>query len=280
MQRKEINVHGACVSYLEWGKPKAGKATLVYLHGLIATAATVAELASALAGELHVLALDLPGAGYSERRHDLAARLPDLASLVRGFVDALGLQDVVLAGHSHGGAVSLRLAVESPERWRGLVLLSPAHPFSPHADGLIHFYLSAPGRAFAALLPWLPRRLHLVGFRQMAGPGSWSDPRQLVPYTANLRMRGTVAHLLRILAHWQADMAALATDLQAWALPTPTLLLWGDHDRAVPHATAAALQRHLLRSQLTVLPGVGHRPAEEAPGRCAELIRAWLDAQD
>ena len=279
MRRREISVDGVRLSYLEWGTPKAGEASLMYLHGLIATAATAAELASALAHERHVLALDLPGAGQSERRRDLAASLPELAGLGRGFADARGREHGVLAGHSHGGAVSLRTAADAPERWRGLVLLAPAHPFSPHADGLIRFFLSAPGRVFAALLPWLPRRVHLVGFRQMAGPGSWSDPRQLVPYTDNLRTRGTVPHLLRILARWNDDMASLAADLQARPLPMPTLLLWGDHDRAVPHTTAPALQQYLPESQLTVLPGVGHRPAEEASERCAELIGAWLKAQ-
>jgi pimeloyl-ACP methyl ester carboxylesterase len=278
-KRRTVRVEGADVSLLEWGEPRPGKWSFVYLHGLIATAETASGLADALDPQAHVLAVDLPGAGYTSRGPEIAADLRGMAKLIRGLLDLLRLERVVLLGHSHGGAVGLQLATGDPGPVESMVLLSPAHPFSTHADRLIRFYLSAPGRGFAYVLPWLPRRVHLLGFRQMAGPGSWSDPRQVVPYTANLRTPGTVRHLLRVLAAWQADMARLGEALRACPVKIPTLLLWGDQDRAVPHTTAPALQAHLRNAACVVLPGVGHRPAEEAATTCSRLIQDWLAGQ-
>jgi pimeloyl-ACP methyl ester carboxylesterase len=56
----------------------------------------------------------------------------------------------------------------------------------------------------------------------------------------------------------------------------PTLLIWGDRDRAVGLNSARELQRTLLQSSLLVLPGVGHIPFEEMPEICNQAMRDWL----
>jgi 4,5:9,10-diseco-3-hydroxy-5,9,17-trioxoandrosta-1(10),2-diene-4-oate hydrolase len=56
----------------------------------------------------------------------------------------------------------------------------------------------------------------------------------------------------------------------------PTLLIWGDLDRAVGLKSARELQRTLPQSRLMVLPGVGHIPFEEMPDVCNQAMRDWL----
>ena len=56
----------------------------------------------------------------------------------------------------------------------------------------------------------------------------------------------------------------------------PTLLIWGDRDRAVGLDSARELQRTLRRSRLVVLPGVGHIPFEEVPEACNDAMYDWL----
>ena len=109
----------------------------------------------------------------------------------------------------------------------------------------------------------------------MAGPQSWDTPERLKPYRENLRTAGTIRHLLKLLRTWQQDMADLRRALRR-PLGTPSLILWGDCDRAVPLYSAAELRSHLLYSELQVLAGVGHRPAEEAPQKVAAFIAQWL----
>jgi magnesium chelatase accessory protein len=264
------------VSCLEQGQPQPDQPSLVLIHGLMGTAATFGPLLEALPSERHAVAIDLPGAGSSERNAGLSATLSSASRCVGEILRAMDLDRPVLVGHSHGGAVGLHLAASEPGLVRSLVLLAPAHPYFRHADQIIRFYLSPLGRAFAHTIPWYPQWLQMFGLRRMAGPQSWDTPERLLPYRENLRTRGTIGHLLRLLGTWQADMRELRHLLEA-PFRTPTLLIWGDHDRAVPVTTATSLQRRLRRSELQVLAGVGHRPAEERAAVCAELIEDWCE---
>ena len=59
----------------------------------------------------------------------------------------------------------------------------------------------------------------------------------------------------------------------------PSLILWGDCDRAVPIHSAPELRKRLLHSELITIPGVGHRPAEETPQLVAQCLRTWIEQE-
>jgi pimeloyl-ACP methyl ester carboxylesterase len=273
--RRNLNLNGLCLSYLEQGTKAYDQPSILLLHGLMGCAETFVPLMAQLAGH-HVIALDLPGAGLSERRTDLDPRLATTSQLVAHFIQTLGLHKPVVLGHSHGGTVALSLAAQHRGLLHSLVLLAPAHPWFEEANPVVRFYLSLPGRLFAYSMPWYPQWLQMMGLRRMAGPQSWDTPERLKPYRDNLRMKGTMSHLLKLLRTWHQDMSGLRRLLRK-PLATPTLILWGDCDRAVPAHSAPALRGHLLHSELHVLPGVGHRPAEERPSAVAALFADWLD---
>ena len=274
LTRRAVTLPQGTLSYLEKGKRRSGEPTFVLLHGLMGTAAVFSPLMEALLPERHGIALDLPGAGHSDRDPQMGAHLGSLAHCVEQALDALGLEKVVLVGHSHGGAVALCLAASEPARVAALGLFAPAHPYFRQADSLIQFYRSPVGKAFAHTLPWLPRWVHMAGLRRMAGPQAVETPERLAPYRENLRTRGTVPFLLRLLRSWHSDMRELEHRLEA-PLHLPVLLLWGDGDRVIPVSSAAGLRKHLTGAEFHVLPGVGHRPAEERPEACAALLEHW-----
>lgn len=274
LSRRTVQLPQGRVSYLEQGSSQPGAPSMVLLHGLMGTAATFLPFLEVLPATQHVIAVDLPGAGGSERNRQVSPSLHSISRCVGQILDELHVRQPLLIGHSHGGTVALHLAASQPGRVCGLVLLAPAHPFFRHADQLISFYLSPAGRVFAHTMPWYPRWVQMAGLRRMAGPQSLDTPDRLVPYRENLRIRGTVPFLLRLLRTWHTDMRELRALLEA-PFRVPTLLIWGDHDRAVPVGTAADLRKRLRCSELHVLPGVGHRPAEESPKDCARLIEDW-----
>ena len=278
MKRQHIQLDGLRLSYLEQGVAAKDQPSLVLLHGLMGCADTFVPLMQELDPGQHVIALDLPGAGQSERRPDIDPRLATTAEQVSGILDALELHRPIVLGHSHGGAVAMSLAAHHRQSVGSLVLISPAHPYFREADPLVRFYLSKPGQLFAHCMPWLPEWLQMIGLRRMAGPQSWDTPERLKPYRDNLRTPGTILHLLRLLQTWHNDMAGLRRALRHH-LDTPTLVLWGDSDRAVPLHSAPELRRHLQHSELITLPGIGHRPAEEAPSLVANFIHTWLETE-
>jgi pimeloyl-ACP methyl ester carboxylesterase len=152
-----------------------------------------------------------------------------------------------------------------------MILLAPAHPFFDEGDPLIRFYLTLPGRLFAYTVPWYPEWMQMLGLRRMAGPRSWDTPERLKPYRENLQTPGTISHLLELLRTWHDDMGNLRRALRRTVLH-PTLILWGDADRAVPVHSAVQLRENFALSELRVLPGCGHRPAEE----CAPQVAAYV----
>jgi pimeloyl-ACP methyl ester carboxylesterase len=101
---------------------------VVCLHGSGGNGAVFAELLRALAAEHSPLALDLPGHGRSGGLDGLAS-IEQMAAFVAAFLDKWGIARAVWLGHSMGGAVALRAALERPERVRALVLCASGARF-------------------------------------------------------------------------------------------------------------------------------------------------------
>jgi len=122
------------MAYLEWRAPTSSAIPLVLLHGLNTHPWAWARVASQLRSSRRVIAPALRGHGNSstpERGYGLEETTADLA----GFLDALGLDRVHLAGHSWGGKVAFHLAARHGARIASLVLADPVLP------GGLNFFL-------------------------------------------------------------------------------------------------------------------------------------------
>ena len=275
--REEYSIAGWRVSVLVRRAPGgSGRPPVLLIHGLIASAESFRKLVDHLPADRDYFALDMPGAGYSERPTIGDVSFHGMAAAVGEAVRVLGLERPILLGHSHGGAIALRLAASGTVPLSGLVLVSSAHPFSRYEDRLVRFYLTAIGRQFALLLPRLPARILLFGFRRMPGERGAITAEDYAPYLQTLRVPGTIPHILRMLESWAADMHQLGRDLQAKPLAVPAFVLWGERDIVVPVSTTAELMQVLPHGGLTVLERIGHLPIEEDPPACAEAIETWL----
>ncbi len=113
------------LAYLESGPPSA--APVVLLHALGEDSGDWSEVARALSGSRHVYAVDLRGHGRSDWPGTYS--LPLLRDDIVRFLDALGLREVTLIGHSLGGAVAYLLAMRYPGRVLRMILEDPAPPW-------------------------------------------------------------------------------------------------------------------------------------------------------
>ena len=276
--QRQVVVAGVRLNYLE--REGSDAAPILLLHGLLATAETLAELIAGLPGDRRIVAIDLLSAEPLDRAKKLDVHQANLAGLVRGFVESVGLVRPIVIGHSHGGALALRLAATERDMLRGLVLMAPAHPFGGYRSHVVDFYLRQPGRMLALSIPLAPSWMILRAYNEAAGPKSRIRMRHLQPYLRVLRNRDTLRRVLQMLATWDVDMTELQEALAEQAIAVPTLLIWGEADPVVPMASAAKLEEHLEDCELVTLPGMGHLLAEEAPEECARLIREWLGRVD
>jgi len=280
-RRSELTVRGLRVSLLERESPLlADTAPIVMLHGLVSESTCYKRLLHRLPLDRRVIAIDLPGSGYSERprpgHEPSCVTFAEMSELVLGVIKALGLDRPILIGHSHGGAISLTLATRHPEQLRGLVLLCPAHPYSGVERKIVRFYLSAVGHAFAHMLPRLPDWLMLFVFRHMPGSRRTLEMTDIAPYLHTLRTPGTVDHILQMVARWNEDMHQLGTRLDLSPIELPTLMVWGERDVVVPAWSARRLAARLSDGELVSLHGVGHLPNDESPNKAAAVIHDWL----
>jgi len=267
----DVLVDGRRIHYLRAGNGPP----LILLHGLVGSLHNWRLNIESLSASATVYAPDLLNMGESDRVPGLDAGLEATADRVTAFMDALGIAEADIAGHSHGGAVSLTLAARHPSRVIRLILFAPANPFCDLGRQLIRFYESRTGNLFAQLIPALPRWTKAVALGRMYGDPSRVAAGTLEGYTAGLEVRGTIDHVLQIIRRWSADMARLRSALPSIA-GKPALLIWGDQDRAVGLDSARQLQRILLHSSLIILPGVGHIPFEEAPQACNHAMLEFL----
>jgi 4,5:9,10-diseco-3-hydroxy-5,9,17-trioxoandrosta-1(10),2-diene-4-oate hydrolase len=264
-------VEGAKIHYERAGSGRP----LLLLHGLVGSARNWRQNISFLSRHATVYAVDLFNMGESDRVRGLDAGLEATADRLATCMDALGLGEADIAAHSHGGSIAMMLAARHPDRVRRLILFAPANPFCDLGHQLIRFYQTRFGVWFARQIPSLPRMLKATALSRMYGDPKRVSADALDGYTAGLRIPGTMDHVLQIIQRWFDDMGLLRTALTRLAAK-PTLLIWGDRDRAVGLNSARELQRTLPQSSLLVLPGVGHIAFEEMPEICNQAMRDWL----
>ena len=126
---------------------------LLLLHGLVGSAKNWRRNISFLAQSSTVYAIDLFNMGESDRIPGLNAGLEATADRLAASMDALGLDEADIAGHSHGGAIAMMFAARHPERVRSLILFAPANPFCDLGHQLIRFYQTRFGDWFARRIP-------------------------------------------------------------------------------------------------------------------------------
>jgi pimeloyl-ACP methyl ester carboxylesterase len=245
--------------------------TVVLVHGLGKMAARDwSTLVPALAERYQVLAIDLPGFGYSDKGNhhyspDNFARVLDAA------VRRHAPRPFALIGHSMGGAVALAYVAAYPQRVNRLVLVDAAGVL--HRSVYAEFLARAGAqRAIGMDSPWFESVVRAIQFRMENFPVR-SD---LVLENADVRQR-----LLRGDPNAISAFALVEHDFSQSlrAIRAPTLVIWGADDAIAPLRTGQALASAIPRARLVVLEGAGHAPMLQMPSRFNPIVLDELDGR-
>ena len=255
---------------MRWHFQRMGRGpTLFLLHGAGAATHSWRALAPLLAREYDVVAIDLPGHGFTDPMRMGPPSLPGMARAIGVFLRTLEVEPAIVVGHSAGAAILARMALDRLIAPEALISLNGAflpfeglagHLFPPIAK-LLFLNPLAP-RLFA----WSADRA-TVG-RLLRGTGSTIDAQGLDLYT---RLFGNAAHVeavLAMMANWNLDQ--LGRDIGR--LDMPVALIAAAGDKAVPPETAQAILPRLRKGGIERLRGVGHLAPEEQPARIADLV--------
>lgn len=258
---------------IEAGPPDAPPVLMIY--GMAGQAANFWRLFPDLSRDFRLIAIDRPGAGHSGPPPPGGARLAPQAASIGRLVDTLGLKDALVLGHSLGGVLSLRLALDRPDLVRGLLLVGAYSQHEPGRGGALGRWaasnpagrmavsLLGPSLAMPLMGPWL--------MRQLFAPER-ADWALMTRGDALLGAQpGAIRAVGRDFAIVAQDMPQLQADLPG--LAPPVIALHGDGDRIVPVQQSQVLARMVPHTRLYVVPGGGHMLPITQPGLTCGLLR-------
>jgi pimeloyl-ACP methyl ester carboxylesterase len=267
LERKEIILPGKLhYVYLEGGKGEP----LILLHGFGADKDNFTRVARFLTPHYRVIIPDHLGFGESGHPQDADYRAGAQAARIRTLAQALGITKLHLGGSSMGGHISMMYAALFPDEVKSLWLLDPGGIWSAPSSELREII------AKTGENPLMARNedefAKIFAFVMSDPP---FIPRPMLNVMARERIRNYELEK-RILKEITADSA----EKYVTGLKTPTLIVFGDKDRAINPATAEVLHKLMPRSEVIIMPGVGHLPMLEQPRKSAEdylKFRAVLD---
>jgi pimeloyl-ACP methyl ester carboxylesterase len=203
-----------------------------------------------------VLTPDLPGHGRSTGSG--RSRVSDYAEFLAAFVERLALENVVLMGHSLGGAIVQRLALRAPDWLAAIVLVGTGAR------------LKVDPAILAGLLSDYDAALELIcqlAFGPQAAPALVRTHRQGLRQTPPAVTHGDYS------ACNQFDIMDRIGDIRV-----PTLVVTGDADKLTPPKYGAFLRDRIPGAQMAVIAGAGHMLALENPEALIGHLGAFLTA--
>lgn len=266
--------------------PSAGPTTdatpVAFVHGYGSRLESWRLVQPAIAAGRRTVSYDQRGFGRSERpptTEETGYGALEHARDLWALLDAQGITDVVLVGHSYGCAVVLRAALLAPERVKGIVLVSP-------------FVLESQKNSFLrwAEVPGVGEWLYTTSYRDFSGekmhlvfaePERFATLEALDEIAANHALPGTSYAALATVRGMQfADSAPAYATLSS----KPLRVVWGEKDRVTPirlsrEVLAALGAQALPQGVLVRVPDVGHMPPWEQPAAVVDALDAVLAAQ-
>ncbi len=235
---------------------------LVFVHGYLGGSPQWANQAQVFSPHFDVITPDLPGFGLNNEMES-PDTIRGLATCVLDELDRLGINDFHLLGHSMGGMIVQEMVALAPERVDRLVL-----------------YGTGP-------LGLMPGRFETIeeSRRRLTEEGVEASGQRIA---ATWFLHGESAkqyHVcadLAVKASLQAALAGLSA-MEAWSgiaslsgITAPTLVLWGDGDRAYQWSQPEQLWRGIAGAQLAVVPGCSHAVHLEKPHLFNALLANFL----
>ena len=267
---------------LTWEEHSQGEHTFILLHGYSASRRSWSWLLPHLTPLGRCVTLDLPGHFPAQSPSDYTTLTQDLlldleTNAVRQICPT---GSITLIGHSTGGLAALGVAARLPDQVKRVISIDGVI-WGPLTGllGFAHFLLRH--RLYPAfwalwrytqIAPWA--MVHGVSFyvrRPIAhwrNPLAWEMCRESHPWYRQQRLM-SLAALLRMLE--VCDIRPLIK-----GLPTPTLVLTGDHDPIVPRQQAQWVAHNLPHANLHLFGNTGHCPQIEEVDDCVQIMLNWL----
>lgn len=262
---ERVEVDGQLIAYQRVpAQQKTSAAPILLIHGFGGDSESWLMNLDVLTARREAILMDLPSHGRSSP-HVRVGSVEALANTVVGLLDAIGVQQLHLLGHSLGGAIALHIALEQPNRIASLTTLASCGYGDYINMEFIEGFIAA------------NRRKEMKANHQLLFTSPEFVTRQMVEDALkHKRIDGVVKSLQTIAtaAFHEGKQTANYRD-RLHELSMPTLAIWGAQDQIVSPNDAQDLPGSL---EVHVLDTVGHIPHVEAAPEVNKLVTQHLDA--
>lgn len=238
---------------------------LVLIHGLFGSYENLGMIARQLSDEFKIINLDLRNHGKSP--HAPSMSYQEMAQDVVETLQALGLREFALLGHSMGGKVAMQIALTYPERVTELILadISPV-PTPPRHQSILNALASIPVDELTdrrQAEPFLHEAVPELAVRQFL-------LKNLIKDENKLRWR---FNLNALIANYQAILAA--PDAQG-SFISPVLFIKGGNSDYILAEHQPIILGKFPNAKAKIIQGTGHWLHAEKPAAFAKIVRDFL----
>jgi len=281
-QHRSVKVNGLDIFYREAGPKNAP--VILLLHGFPTSSQMFRNLIPALADRYHVIAPDYPGFGNSSMpavdKFDYS--FDNLAGVIEGFTEKLGLKKYSLYVMDYGAPVGFRLAVRHPERVQALIVQNG----NAYDEGLGAFWdpfraywadrnaeTAKPLAGFLNLETTKWQYTHGVRNPEVLNPDTWTVDQYGLDRPGNQEIQLQLFY----------DYGSNPERYPAWQAylrdhQPPTLVVWGKNDYIFPAEGAHPYKKDLRNLEFHLLD-TGHFALEEDGQVIAEYILQFFDTK-
>jgi pimeloyl-ACP methyl ester carboxylesterase len=273
VEMKQVSVDGINISYTEQGEGNP----IVLVHGIPTSSFLWRDMIEDLSAHGRVIALDLPGFGFSDPPNNEDYSLSNYARILESFLEALSIERATLICHDYGGPITLTYALKHPEKYDRLIILDtflhtdiPPFPLSMKIARIRPF-----GEIFMRFWGQDIARSGLeMGVMDKSRISDEIVQRYYMPDGNPAKMNKTMLGTLRV--DYTEDLEIIEKHLKT--IEKPTLIIWGEKDKFLPLSLGEKIHKDIPGSKMEILSDCGHFIQEDQPEKATEIIIEFLSS--
>jgi pimeloyl-ACP methyl ester carboxylesterase len=267
-----VELEGVKIAYRRHG---TGRPVLM-VHGFASYSYTWQPMIDCLPDEFCFYTMDMKGFGYSEMTCDDHLSPFDQSRLIAAFINHFSLSDLILCGHSMGGAACAIAMFDAELRKRvsRLVLVDSAGFFKEMPSIIDIVY---PMKEKDPILHHLSEEIFVdMVLEEVYYDNSKITKETVAHYVELMKLDGAKECL--VAAAKQVAIANVKSFHRKLAtIDIPTLIMWGEDDRIIKVEDALYFKADIPDSELRIISHCGHSPQEECPDRAARRFMRFIN---
>lgn len=248
---------------------------IIFLHGFGGSSYSWRYIYKEFADKYKTILIDLKGFGLSDKPTDNKYSVSDQADIVNKFIQSNNYKNIILVGHSFGGAVVLMTYFRSnmKKNINKLILVD-----SGGYNQNIPWYISSLNIPIFNILALslVPSRFWVNVVLKMCFYNSSKITKDMIEtYASYLRLAGAHSALIKTTGQLIPDNIDEITS-EFNKIGIPVLLIWGEADKVIPLSVGYKMHENIPNSKLIVLADCGHNSPEEKPLEVIKDISDFL----